>query len=63
MARKVFYAFLLLIPCVAVLWTPFYNRVTPEIVGIPFFYWYQLLWIPIGSALLLVLNCLWRAEH
>ena len=30
---------------VAVLWPPFYNRAEPAWVGIPFFYWYQLLWI------------------
>ena len=44
---------LLLIPYVAVLWVPFYNRVTPQIAGIPFFYWYQMLWIVLGAAVLL----------
>ena len=43
---------LLLIPYVAVLYVPFYNRTPPVIAGIPFFYWYQLLWIPLGSFLL-----------
>lgn len=45
---------LLLLPYIAVLWVPFYNRMAPEIAGIPFFYWYQLLWIPLGSLLLLL---------
>src|SRR5689334_24663705 len=36
---------LLLIQFAAVLWTPFYNKVEPDWIGIPFFYWYQLLWI------------------
>jgi hypothetical protein len=36
---------------VAVLWPPFYNRVDPTLIGIPFFYWYQLLWIIIGAIL------------
>jgi len=36
------------------LWVPFYNRALPAIAGIPFFYWYQLLWIPLGALLLLL---------
>jgi len=46
--------FLLLIPFAAMLWVPFYNRALPAIAGIPFFYWYQLLWIPLGALLLLL---------
>jgi hypothetical protein len=42
---------LLLAPFVAVLWVPFYNSVEPQIAGIPFFYWYQLLWIPLSAIL------------
>ena len=36
---------------VAVLWPPFYNRAEPAWAGIPFFYWYQLLWVLIGAGL------------
>ena len=43
---------LLLIPYIAMLWVPSYNRAAPAIAGIPFFYWYQLAWIPLGSLLL-----------
>jgi len=43
----------LLIPYVAMLWVPYYNRIEPELAGIPFFYWYQLVWIVIGAAILL----------
>jgi hypothetical protein len=43
---------LLVIPYVAVLWVPFYNRIGPEFAGIPFFYWYQMLWIVLGVAVL-----------
>jgi hypothetical protein len=42
---------LFLIQFVAVLWPPFYNKVDPSWIGIPFFYWYQLLWIIIGAIL------------
>jgi len=45
---------LLLIPYVALLWLPFYNHRMPALFGFPFFYWYQLLWVPITSLLLYV---------
>ena len=35
----------LLIPFVATLWVPFYNSLEPNLAGIPFFYWYQFLWV------------------
>jgi Protein of unknown function (DUF3311) len=41
---------LLLVPVVLVLWPPLFDRVDPELFGIPFFYWYQLAVIPIGVA-------------
>jgi hypothetical protein len=44
---------LLLIPYVAMMWVPYYNRSAPEIAGIPFFYWYQLVWIVLGAVILL----------
>ena len=42
---------LLLVQFVAVLWPPFYNRVEPSLVGLPFFYWYQPLWVILGAIL------------
>jgi hypothetical protein len=33
-----------------------YNRAEPSWAGIPFFYWYQLLWIWIGSALIVIVH-------
>ena len=45
---------LLLIPFAAMLWVPSYNRIEPELAGVPFFYWYQLAWILIAAALVLV---------
>lgn len=41
---------LFLVQFVAVLWPPFYNRADPYWLGIPFFYWYQLLWVVLGGA-------------
>ena len=36
---------------VATLWVPFYNHLTPALGGFPFFYWYQLMWVPIVAIL------------
>ena len=33
------------------LWPPFFNRMEPTWLGMPFFYWYQLLWVMIGAVL------------
>jgi hypothetical protein len=42
---------LFLIQFIVCLWVPFYNRVDPTWYGIPFFYWYQMLWVIIGAVL------------
>ncbi|WP_334025826.1 DUF3311 domain-containing protein [Burkholderia gladioli] len=42
----------LLIPYAALLWLPFYNYGKPAFAGLPMFYWYQLLWVPVTSVLL-----------
>ena len=42
---------LLLIPFIALLWPPFYNMYEPSFIGIPFFYWYQMLWIILTALL------------
>jgi hypothetical protein len=42
---------LFIIQFVAVLWPPFYNKIEPSWIGIPFFYWYQLLWVIVGAVL------------
>ena len=59
-ARRAFCLILLLAPYPAMLLVPLYNRAAPEIAGIPFFYWYQLLWSPLGSLLLLLAHWLER---
>lgn len=40
---------------VMALWVPAFNRVTPSLFGIPFFYWYQILIVPISSAMIWVI--------
>ena len=51
---------LLAVPFAAMIWIGFYNHAEPAIAGIPFFYWYQVLWIPLGALLLLPV---YRAEN
>lgn len=43
---------LLIVPYVGLLWVPFYNSARPELFGFPFFYWYQLAWVPLTSLLI-----------
>lgn len=50
---------LLLIPLI-LLWVPFYNRVEPALGEIPFFYWYQMVWVVITAALTFVV---WRLDR
>ena len=39
---------LLILPFIATLFPFFFNYQEPSIIGLPFFYWYQLVWIPIS---------------
>ena len=39
----------LLTPLLDVLWIPFFHRVNSQLWGIPFFFWYQCLWIVISA--------------
>jgi hypothetical protein len=49
--RSIIMWLLLLVPFVGLLWVPFYNSTEPSLFGFPFFYWYQLAWVPISSLL------------
>ncbi len=42
---------LLVIPFIAMLWVPSYASASPPLAGIPFFYWYQFLWVVISGIL------------
>jgi hypothetical protein len=44
-------AILLAASLVGTLWVPFYNHLTPTLGDFPFFYWYQLMWVPIVAIL------------
>jgi len=38
-------ALLILVPTFIDLGVPIYNRDSPELLGMPFFYWFQTLWL------------------
>ena len=42
---------LLVIPYIGLLWPSLYNSHEPSLFGFPFFYWYQLAWVPITATL------------
>ena len=45
---------LLVLPFVAVASVPFYNSVEPTLFSVPFFYWYQMLWIVLCAAIVTI---------
>jgi len=47
---------LLAIPFIGLLWIPFYNKALPSLFGFPFFYWYQLLWVPVTAFIIWLVN-------
>jgi hypothetical protein len=51
---------LLVIPFIATLWVPFYNSVEPRLFSIPFFYWYQLIWVLLCAV---VIGIVYLAEN
>jgi hypothetical protein len=46
-----FWRVLLLVPVLAVLAVPLFNRTAPTLWGLPFFYWYQMLWVILCSGM------------
>ena len=51
---------LFVLPFIAMLWVSSYNRLTPQLFGFPFFYWYQLLWVIVSAALA---GFIYKVEH
>jgi Protein of unknown function (DUF3311) len=42
---------LLVLPFLGLLYPPLYATEDPELFGFPFFYWYQLVWVPLTAGL------------
>ncbi len=49
--RKMSWHWLLVIPFIAMLWPQFFNSTAPALAGIPFFYWYQFLWVIVSACI------------
>ncbi|MFF1545310.1 DUF3311 domain-containing protein [Streptomyces sp. NPDC058291] len=60
---RVVIALCLLAPFVAMLWVGSYAKVDPAFIGIPFFYWYQMLWVPLSAALTVTAYKLWQRDQ
>jgi Protein of unknown function (DUF3311) len=54
MKRTAWWNLLLLVPFAATLFPALYNKVDPPLWGMPFFYWYQLVWT-VGAGVVLVI--------
>ena len=53
-AKYIALALLILIPSFVNLGVPLYNRDLPELAGLPFFYWFQTIWLVATSGFYIV---------
>ncbi|MEV5530533.1 DUF3311 domain-containing protein [Streptomyces prunicolor] len=60
---RVVIAVCLFAPFVALLWVSSYAKTDPAFIGIPFFYWYQMLWVLISTALTMTAYKLWQRDQ
>jgi hypothetical protein len=51
---------LIIVGIAGTLWVPLYARTTPKLGDFPFFYWYQLIWVPAVAILSLLAYLLLR---
>ncbi len=54
-------AILLLIGVIGAFWVPIYARSAPKLGDFPFFYWFQLIWMPVVMVLCYIAYLLRRA--
>lgn len=54
---------LLVVPLIGTLIPPIYNSDEPRVIGIPFFYWYQMVWVAISVAITIVVYRNTRGER
>jgi hypothetical protein len=52
MGKRAYWYLLLILPFAGTLVPWIYNRAEPSLAGFPFFYWYQLAWVVVTTALL-----------
>ncbi|MEO6828962.1 MAG: DUF3311 domain-containing protein [Acidobacteriaceae bacterium] len=56
--KRLRWVWLLILPFIGLLFPSLYSRQNPVLLGFPFFYWYQLAWVPLTA--LLVGTVYWR---
>lgn len=56
-------AVMLTVTIMGSLWVPLFARTQPELGGFPFFYWYQLILVPVTSVLLWICFLLLRPKR
>ena len=52
--QKVLVAVLLVFPMLIFAITPIYNSTKPELFGIPFFYWFETVWLVVSTIFFLI---------
>ncbi|MFB7110273.1 DUF3311 domain-containing protein [Streptomyces sp. NPDC056291] len=60
---RVVIALCLVAPFAALLWVGSYAKTDPVFIGIPFFYWYQMLWVVLSAALTMTAYRLWLRDQ
>ncbi|OKK11662.1 hypothetical protein AMK33_09635 [Streptomyces sp. CB02400] len=60
---RVVIALCLVAPFVAMLWVGSYAKTDPLFIGIPFFYWYQMLWVLVSTVLTMIAYKLWQRDQ
>ncbi|MFI1568093.1 DUF3311 domain-containing protein [Streptomyces sp. NPDC020490] len=60
---RIIIAVCLTAPFVAMLWVGSYAETDPTLAGIPFFYWYQMLWVLLSTALTMAAYKLWQRDR
>jgi Protein of unknown function (DUF3311) len=60
---RVVIAVCLVAPFAAMLWVGSYAKEDPTLIGVPFFYWYQMLWVLVSTALTMVAYKLWQHDQ
>jgi len=61
--KYVVLALLILIPSFVNLGVPIYNRESPELLGLPFFYWFQTFWLFASAGFYLAFTYVKEREH
>jgi Protein of unknown function (DUF3311) len=62
-ARTRVWYLLLVVPMIGTLIPPIYNTKDPTLIGIPFFYWYLLLWVPLTVVCMVFISRFTRGDR